>query len=114
MNITEYDEFFKTHNLYSMNYYLTIYQFTEDILIKTLDYYDSPKCLDHQLNLSPYFCFYYLYDKESDSTDCFTGYNDIIEYFNHRNSEYTPDMLYDIFLQTVYAKKNKINIYNQS
>jgi PAS domain S-box-containing protein len=34
-------------------------KFTEDILIKTLNYYDSPKCLDHQLNLSPYFCFYY-------------------------------------------------------
>ncbi len=104
--ITDYDYFFKSHNLYAMNYYLTIYQFTEEILIRTKDYYDSPKCLDHQLNLSPYFCFYYLYDKESDSADSFTGYNDIIEYFNCKKSEYTNDMLYNIFIQTIHDKNN--------
>lgn len=106
--INNYDEFFKTNHLGLMNYYLSIYQFSEDILIKTLDYYDSPKCLGRQLNLSPYFCFYHLYNKQSDSSDYFTSYDDIIEYYN--KSTYSYDMLKTIFLKTVNDKKS--NIYN--
>jgi hypothetical protein len=108
MNICDYDEFFKTHNLGAMNFYLSLYQFTEEMLIKTLDYYDSSKCLSTQKNLTPYFCFYHLYNKESDSADIFTSYVDILEYF--RYSDISNEKIYDIYVQTI--KDKKISIYN--
>ena len=64
------------HNL------LKDYQFSEKFLVKTIDYYDSWRCLRTQHNLSPYFCFRYLYDNPNDSADDWTDYNDIIRYFN--------------------------------
>jgi len=99
--ITDYEEFFQTqnHNLGLMNYYLTQYQFSEDILIKTLDYYDSHKCLNLQQNLTPYFCFYYLYNKRSDSADIFTSYSDILNYF--ADSNMTQAQLHSVYAQTI-------------
>jgi hypothetical protein len=63
-----------------MNNLLRDHQFSEDFLIKTIGYYDSWKCLRYQKNLSPEFCFKYLYDNDTDSADDWTDYNDINEY----------------------------------
>jgi hypothetical protein len=68
-----------------MNNLLSKYQFSEDFLIKTILYYDSWKCLRSQKNLSPYFCFRYLYDNETDSADDWTDYNQIYDYLKKRN-----------------------------
>ena len=68
-----------------MNNLLFTYQFSEDFLIKTIGYYDSWKCLRSQKNLTPYFCFRYLYDNMTDSADDWTDYNDILEYLKKRN-----------------------------
>jgi hypothetical protein len=56
-----------------MNNLLCQYQFSEEFLIKTREYYDSWKCMRNQRKLSPYFCFYYFYDRsELDSADDWT------------------------------------------
>jgi hypothetical protein len=73
------------HKLPFMNNLLSQHQFTEEFLIKTIIYYDSWKCLRTQKNLSPYFCFRYLYDNDTDSADNWTDYNDILEYLNKHN-----------------------------
>ncbi len=59
---------------------LSQHQFSEDFLIETIGYYDSWRCLRTQKNLSPYFCFRYLYDSEYDSSDDWTDYNDVKRY----------------------------------
>ena len=72
--------------LSGMNNLLKIYQFTENFLIKTRIYYDSWKCIRTQNNLSPYFCFRYLYDTpEYDSADDWTDYTEIEQYLLKRN-----------------------------
>ena len=68
-----------------MNNLLFRHQFSEEFLIKTIVYYDSWKCLRSQNNLSPYFCFHYLYDNKTDSADDWTDYNEIYEYLKKRN-----------------------------
>lgn len=78
-----------------MNYLLTKHQFSEEFLIQTIGYYDSWKCLRWQKNLSPYFCFKYLYDNEFDSADDWTDYNDVKEYLLKYN--YTEKQIEDFF-----------------
>ena len=69
-----------------MNNLLKSHQFTEEFLIKTRIYYDSWKCIRTQNNLSPYFCFRYLYDTpEYDSADDWTDYKEIENYLLKRN-----------------------------
>ena len=68
-----------------MNNLLFKYQFSEDFLIKTIIYYDSWKCMRSQKNLSPYFCFRYLYDNTTDSADDWTDYTEIYNYLKKRN-----------------------------
>ena len=77
--------------LLSMNNLLKEHQFSEDFLSKTIGYYDSWVCLRTQENLSPYFCFKYLYDNDTDSADDWTDYNQIYEYLKKRN--YDDDMI---------------------
>ncbi len=73
------------HLLSWMNNLLSDNQFTEDFLIKTRIYYDSWKCLNRQKNLSPYFCFYWLYDRpEYDSADNWTDYNQVVNYLKDK------------------------------
>ncbi len=74
-----------------MNNLLREYQFSEEFLIKTILYYDSWKCLRTQNNLSPYFCFRYLYDNDTDSADDWTDYNQIKEYLLKR--DYTIEQI---------------------
>lgn len=86
MNELEIDLLNNPNKLSSMNYLLMKYQFSEEFLIKTRIYYDSWKCIRRQDNLSPYFCFRYLYDTpEFDSADDWTDYNEIYEYLKKRN-----------------------------
>ncbi len=68
-----------------MNNHLSKYQFSESFLIKTIYYYDSWKCIRNQKDLSPYFCFRYLYDNDTDSADDWTDYNEIYNYLKKRN-----------------------------
>lgn len=69
-----------TH-LASVNYLLYKHQFSELFLQKTIEYYDSWICLKTQQNLTPNFCFTYLYDNNTDSADNWTDFNDILQYF---------------------------------
>ena len=78
-----------------MNNLLAKHQFSEDFLIKTIGYYDSWKCLRYQNNLSPEFCFKYLYDNDTDSADDWTDYNDIKEYLLKRG--YTEEQIKQSF-----------------
>jgi len=74
------------NKLAGMNNLLMKHQFSEEFLIKTRIYYDSWKCIRRQDNLSPYFCFRYLYDTpEYDSADDWLDYNEIYEYLKKRN-----------------------------
>lgn len=73
-------------NYTDMNDILKQYQCTEEFLIENRCKYDSWICLKTQKNLSPYFCFNYLYDKqEYDSADNWTDYNDIYRYLKLNN-----------------------------
>ena len=86
MNELEIDLLNNPNKLSCMNNLLMRYQFSEEFLIKTRIYYDSWKCIRRQDNLSPYFCFRYLYDTpEFDSADDWTDYNEIYEYLKKRN-----------------------------
>ena len=67
-----------------MSNLLKHHQFSEEFLIQTICYYDSWKCLRTQNNLSPYFCFRYLYDNDTDSADDWTDYNQIKDYLLKR------------------------------
>jgi len=80
MNQFEQDLLNNPHKLCFMNNLLQEHQFSEEFLINTINYYDSWKCLRTQQNLSPYFCFNYLYDNDTDSADDWTDYNMIYEY----------------------------------
>lgn len=85
-----YDKTLETYLLQSpeklcfMNNLLSKYQFSEDYLIETISYYDSWKCIRTQDNLSPYFCFKYLYDNDTDSADDWTDYNTIYKYLKNK------------------------------
>jgi hypothetical protein len=70
---------------------LKIRQFSEDFLKETLDYYDPWICLKYQKNLSPYFCFRYLYDNNLGFADNWIGYYDIINYLSKQDKKYTSD-----------------------
>ena len=86
-----------------MNNYLRLYQFSEDFLIKNRIYYDSWKCLRTQNNLSPYFCFRYLYDtQEYDSADNWTDYNDVMKYLKNKN--YTTNHINDAYNKAINDK----------
>jgi len=93
------DELLKSPDRLSfMNNLLAEHQFSEDFLIKTICYYDSWKCLKTQKNLSPFFCFRYLYDNDTDSADDWTDYNQIYEYLKKLN----------------YSEKEIVSAYNRA
>ncbi len=79
-------------------------QFSEEFLIKTLDYYDSWECLKTQKNLSPNFCFKYLYDKSTDTKDNWTDYNDIVRYLNKQQIKYPSNYINSIFNEIIRDK----------
>ncbi len=87
-----------------MNNYLQKYQFTESFLIKTRGHYDSWKCLRNQSNLSPYFCFYYLYDREEfDSADNWTSYDEVHNYLI--NKGYNKETIETEFTRAMTDRK---------
>jgi hypothetical protein len=95
MNPFEQELLDNPNKLSFMNNLLTEHQFSEEFLIKTIDYYDSWKCLRSQNNLSPYFCFRYLYDNDTDSADDWTDFNMISNYLKKRN--YTDNQIDEQF-----------------
>lgn len=92
-----------------MNNLLQQNEFTEDFLIKSRPYYDSWKCLRNQSNLSPYFCFRYLYDTEEyDSADNWTDYEDVIRYLNNK---YTEEFIKMEFARAIKDRKEEDSDY---
>ncbi len=77
----------------------------ETICYNNLRFY-SWKCLRTQKNLSPYFCFKYLYDNDTDSADDWTDYNDVKYYLLKRG--YTEEQISYSF-KKVYQENNGKN-----
>jgi hypothetical protein len=82
------------HNLLSNR------QFSEEFLKLTVGYYDSWKCLRTQNNLSPYFCFRYMYDNDTDSADNWTDYYDVLRYLKKTNT-YTDEFIEQEFYRAM-------------
>jgi len=97
MNDFEEQLLSKPSELSLMNNLLRYHQFSEEFLIKTRIYYDSWKCIRLQDNLSPEFCFKYLYDSEYDSADNWTDYREIEEYLLKRG--YTKEQIRERYLK---------------
>ena len=90
-----------------MNNLIKDNQFTEDFLTKTRIYYDSWKCIRTQQNLSPYFCFYWLYDREDyDSADDWTDYNQV---FNYLKDKYDHEFIRSEFKRAIQEREEKEN-----
>ncbi len=87
-----------------MSYLLTQHQFSEEFLIETICYYDSWKCLRWQKKLSPYFCFRYLYDNETDSADDWTDYNNVKDYLLKRG--YNEEQIKEEFIRAMNDREN--------
>ena len=64
---------------------IKLYQFSEKNLIKNIKYVSSNICLENQINLSPHFCFRYLYNNITESIHNRVYYNEIIDYFRTTN-----------------------------
>jgi hypothetical protein len=99
MNQIEIDLLNNSSELSYMHNLLTKHQFSEEFLIETIYYYDSWRCLRTQKNLSPYFCFRYLYDNESDSADDWTDYNNVKDYLLKRG--YTEEQIKEEFIRAM-------------
>ena len=80
----------------NFNNKLKLYQFSEKYLIQNIKYYNSNVCLEYQNNLSPYFCFRYLYNNITEPLHNRVYYNNIIEYF--RKKRELHDNLIDIYV----------------
>ncbi len=76
-------------------------QLSEKFLAQTIGYYNSWTCLKHQRNLTPYFCFRYLYCNETDSKCNWTDYNDVIRYLEKQDTRYTQDEIKQAFKQAM-------------
>jgi hypothetical protein len=101
------EELLKTpEKLCFMNNLLKQHQFSEDFLIKTIYHYDSWKCLNTQKNLSPFFCFRYLYDNDTDSADDWTDYNQVCEYLKKLN--YSDDEIHSAYNKATEDKIRQI------
>jgi hypothetical protein len=89
----------------NINTLLSDNEFTEDFLEKIRIYYDSWRCLRRQKNLSPYFCFYWLYDRqEYDSADDWTDYNQVYEYLKNK---YEHDFIRSEFNRAMIDRNEK-------
>jgi hypothetical protein len=106
MNDFEKEILDSPHKMCQIHNLLRQHQFSEEFLIKTIDHYDSWQCLKTQKNLSPYFCFRYLYDNPNDSADDWTDYYDVLRYF--KNSEYSIISLNNIFQDAMDDRKAQI------
>jgi hypothetical protein len=104
LNQIELEHLLQSPNkLKQMDDLLNKYQFPESFLVKTINYYNPLVCLRTQLNLSPYFCFRYLYNTNNDSYDTWTDYSEIYKYLTERN--YSTKVI-----QNAYIKATNDNI----
>ena len=102
---------------------LKIIQYDENYLIDNLQFFNSNVCLEYQKQLSPYFCFRYLYNNKTEPIKNRVYYNNIIDYFKNKkninsgsnnNSDNSSDSndyvkIYDIAMNERYNNKNIIN-----
>ena len=93
---------------------IKLYQFSEKYLIKNIKYFNSNICLEYQINLTPYFCFRYLYNNISEPLCNRVYYNNIIEYFRIKK-EFNENIIdiytkiFDICMNERLNNKNKLN-----
>lgn len=82
-------------------------EFTEEFLTKIRIYYESWKCMGRQKNLSPYFCFYWLYDRQDyDTADDWTDYNQVYAYLKDK---YEHDFIREEFKRAIQDREEKEN-----
>jgi hypothetical protein len=68
-------------------------QFSLEFLAKTVEWYDSWVCLRTQKHLTPAFCFRYLFNNATDTSDNWTDHSDIVRYFMGRiEDEYYKEL----------------------
>ena len=107
MNQQELDELLQSpEKLKRIDFLLKKYQFPETFLAKTIAYYNSLVCLRTQSNLSPYFCFRYLYNTDNDSYDSWTDYSEIYKYLVERN--YSSKVIQNAYIKAIKDS----NIFN--
>jgi hypothetical protein len=85
-----------------INTLLKFRQFSESFLIKSNQYYDGTECLKWQKNLSPEFCFRYLYDK--DDGDQWVDFNAVVKYINKYYPNLSKDDIDNIFNLVINSK----------
>jgi hypothetical protein len=82
------EEYIIKNNKFNLiDYYLREHQFSEEFLIKYIDYINEFKCLKYQKNLSKDFVMKYLYDKPSNSSDNWVSIDDVNNYFSQNNNK---------------------------
>ncbi len=112
MNKMEEELLKEPRRLMNLNYLMHSHAFSEIFLAQTVEYYDSWVCLKTQQNLTPSFCFQYLYDNDTDSADNWTDFNDILRYFEKRWPEKTQQEIQNIlhkeFEQVLESKKSNM------
>jgi hypothetical protein len=86
--------------IHYMNNLLKNDQFSIGFLIYTREYYNGDICLLTQRNLSPEFCFKYIYNKECDG-DRVVTYDQIEKYLLNR---FTKDEIKEFFFIYVENK----------
>lgn len=90
-----------------MNKLMSDNEFTEEFLTETRIYYESWKCMSRQENLSPYFCFYWLYDRQDyDTADDWTDYNQVYAYLKDK---YDHDFIRAEFYRAIKDREEKEN-----
>ncbi len=90
-NISENDILNNKKYLNDLDSFLKIRQFSEEFLVSATNNYDPMTCLKYQKNLSPYFCFKYLYDNDSGYADNWVSYNDVTHYLSKQEKKYTDE-----------------------
>ena len=99
---------------FDINNKLKLYQFSEKYLIKNLNFFNSNVCLEYQNNLTPYFCFRYLYNNITEPLKNRVYYNNIIEYFRKTmkyNEKFIDiyNKIFDICMNERLNSKNKLS-----
>lgn len=94
INLSE-EELLIPQNRSYINILIKMRQFSESFLIKSINYYDSYECLKWQKNLTPEFCFRYLYDREG--TDNWVDFNDVVKYIKRNYPNMSDNEINNIF-----------------
>jgi spore coat polysaccharide biosynthesis protein SpsF (cytidylyltransferase family) len=82
-------------------------QYSEEVLLALHGIADSWEILKTQHNLSPYFCFKYLYDCPLDSADDWTSYDEIVSYLKKEFPDITQHQIEKEFNKAMNDRKKE-------